>query len=334
MPPLVKASIACHAGAGLAVALVPGSWPWALGAVAVDHALITGIGLWPRSTWLGQNMRRLPETSIARRELALTIDDGPDPEVTPAVLDQLDAAHARATFFCIAERVAAHPALAREIVRRGHSVQNHSDVHRHNFSLLGRRGFVREIGRAQQRIADATGIEPRFFRAPAGLRNPFLAPVLQQLDLTLVSWTRRGFDTARRDPGRVLHSLARGLSAGDILLLHDGHAARSTAGRAVVLDVLPALLQQARSAGLRPVTLPEAVEAGARGPAPRTASGTARGAASGAAPHTAPHTAPYAASNAAHDTAPGTAPGTAPDTRADRPPLGPELDRAGARSAP
>jgi peptidoglycan/xylan/chitin deacetylase (PgdA/CDA1 family) len=260
MPMLVKASIACHAGAGIAVAADPALWPWALGAVALNHGVISVTGLLPRSTWLGENMRRLPASSAARNEVSITIDDGPDPAVTPAVLDLLDAHGARATFFCIAQHAAAHPALAREIVRRGHSVQNHSDVHRHNFSLLGLRGYANEIGRAQQRLADVTGVLPRFFRAPAGLRNPFLAPVLQRLDLTLVSWTRRGFDTVQRDPQRVLQRLTRNLAAGDIVLLHDGHAARTSADRPVVLDVLPPLLQRFSQAGLRAVTLPDAVD--------------------------------------------------------------------------
>jgi len=261
MPMLAKASIAWHAGAGIAVAADPALWPWALGAVALNHGVITVAGLLPRSNWLGENMRRLPPHSAARHEVSITIDDGPDPAVTPAVLDLLDAHGARATFFCIAQRAAEHPALTREIVRRGHSVQNHSDMHRHNFSLLGPRGFANEIGRAQQRLADVTGVLPRFFRAPAGLRNPFLAPVLHRLDLTLVSWTRRGFDTVQRDPQRVLQRLARGLAAGDIVLLHDGHAARTSAARPVVLDVLPALLQRFADAGLRSVTLPDAVAA-------------------------------------------------------------------------
>ena len=260
MPILVKASIACHVGAGVAVAVDPALWPWALGAVALNHGVLSVTGLMPRSTWLGENMRRLPASSAARREVSVTIDDGPDPAVTPAVLDLLDAHAARATFFCIARRAAEHPALTREIVRRGHSVQNHSDVHCHNFSLLGLRGYASEIGRAQQRLAELTGVLPRFFRAPAGLRNPFLAPVLQRLDLTLVSWTRRGFDTVQRDPQRVLRRLSADLAAGDIVLLHDGHAARTDAGRPVILDVLPALLQRFTDAGLRTVTLPDAVD--------------------------------------------------------------------------
>ena len=261
-PPLfIKASVACHLGAGLAVAASPQTWPWALGAVALNHALLTGTGLWPRSTWLGSNMRRLPAAATARREVALTIDDGPDPEVTPAVLDQLDAHGAHATFFCIARHAQAHPQLCREIVRRGHSVQNHSHQHHHNFSLLGLSGFKREIEAAQDALSQITGERPRFFRAPAGLRNPFLAPVLHRLELQLVSWTRRGFDTVRSEPERVLSRLTHSLAAGDIRLLHDHTGARTAAGKPVVLEVLPALLRAFTQHGMRSVTLPDAVRA-------------------------------------------------------------------------
>ena len=259
MPLLLKASVGCHLGAAALALAQPALWPWALGAVALDHALVTGAGLWPRSTWLGSNLRRLPRASIARREIALTIDDGPDPELTPAVLDLLDAHHARATFFCIARHAQQHATLCREIVRRGHSVQNHSFDHVHTFSLLGPRAIRRELVRAQDTLAQITGQRPRLFRAPAGLRNLFLGPVLHELELQLVSWTRRGFDTARRDPAAVLARLTNALAAGDILLLHDRHAAIAASGRPVTLDVLPPLLQRFEQSGLRAVTLPEAL---------------------------------------------------------------------------
>ncbi len=259
MPMLVKASTALHLGAAASVVAAPALWPWALGAVALDHALVTATGLWPRSTWLGPNVRRLPEAAAARGEVALTIDDGPNPAVTPAVLDILDAANARATFFCIAAHAEAHPALCREIVRRGHSVQNHSHRHSHTFSLLGTRAIAAEIGRAQEALAQITGQRPRYFRAPAGLRNPFLDPVLFDQSLQLVSWTRRGFDTRRGDPADVLARLTDGLAAGDLLLLHDGNAALTASGNAVVLEVLPELLRRLAAAGLRAVTLPAAM---------------------------------------------------------------------------
>jgi peptidoglycan/xylan/chitin deacetylase (PgdA/CDA1 family) len=251
--------VACHLGAGVLALAQPALWPWALGAVVLDHAVVAATGLWPRSTWLGSNLLRLPPASVARHEVALTIDDGPDPAITPAVLDLLDAHRARATFFCIGRHAERHAALCREIVRRGHSVQNHSHRHSHRFSLLGPGAIRREVLQAQDTLAQVTGQPPRYFRAPAGLRNLFLAPVLHELDLQLVAWTRRGFDTARRDPAGVLQRLTHTLAAGDILLLHDHNTALAASGQPVTLEVLPALLQRFEQDGLRAVTLPEAL---------------------------------------------------------------------------
>ena len=271
LPTYVTASAALHAAAGAALLLAPNAWPWALGAIGANHLVLTGAGLWPRSRLLGRNWTRLPEPAAARREIAITIDDGPDPEVTPAVLDLLDAHRARATFFAIGSAAVRHGALCREIVRRGHSLQNHSDRHSHAFSVLGPRALAREIGAAQARLADVAGVAPRFFRAPAGLRNPFLPIVLDRLGLELVSWTRRGYDTVRREPARVLARLCDGLGGGDILLLHDGHAARTEAGQPVVLAVPPALLERIAAAGLRPTTLADALPAPGRVGAKRLA---------------------------------------------------------------
>jgi len=259
MPPLVSASIGVHAVAASAAVLVPGALPWALGAVVANHLALTATGLWPRSTLLGPNVRRLPDAATARDEIAITIDDGPDPEVTPATLDLLAELGAHATFFCIAEQARAHPALLRRIVAAGHGIGNHSLHHRHNFSLLGPKGFEREIRGAQDLLADLCGVRPHCFRAPAGLRNPLLDPVLHRLGLHLVSWTRRGYDTRQPDADAVLQRLSRGLAAGDILLLHDGNARRTAAGQPVLLQVLPALMARCRGLGLRPMTLTQAL---------------------------------------------------------------------------
>ncbi len=258
--PLMKASALVHvAAAGTLVR--PGLWPWALGAVVADHLLLAGCGLTPRSRLLGPNWTHLPQAATARGAIAITIDDGPDAEVTPRVLAWLDEYRAKATFFCIGERVARYPDLAREIVRRGHAIENHSQRHRACFALLGMRAIDREISAAQETIGAATGSQPLFFRAPAGLRNPLLQPILARLGLELASWTRRGFDTVRRDPEGVLARLARGLRAGDILLLHDGGAARTGKGVPVILEVLPRLLERCAAARLEAVTLRSSMSA-------------------------------------------------------------------------
>ena len=258
-PALIRVSVAVHALALAGLVIAPAHWPWALGTVIANHLLLTAVGLWPRSHWLGPNWTRLPAAATARNEIALTIDDGPDPLVTPQVLDLLDQYAVRATFFCIAARAAQHPQLCREIVRRGHAVENHSLHHRHNFSLMGPGGLARELQAAQDTLSGICGQRPVFFRAPAGLRNPFLDPVLARLELKLASWSARGFDTRVGDAKRVNKSLQRGLRAGAILLLHDGHAACTARGTPVILEVLPSLLLSAKAAGLRLVTLREAL---------------------------------------------------------------------------
>lgn len=253
--PLIRASLGLHAGAAALLLARPELWPTALGALAANHAVLTAAGLWPRSRLLGPNWTRLPPPAAAAGQVAITIDDGPDPDITPRVLDQLDACGTVATFFCIGEKAAQHPDLCRDIVRRGHTVESHSQQHRHNFSLLGPGGYLRELQAAQQTLTAVTGSAPRFFRAPAGLRNPFLDPVLHRMGLTLASWTRRGFDTREGDPARVLARLTHNLTGGDILLLHDSHCAIAPSGKPVILDVLPQLLAHIADAGLHPVTL-------------------------------------------------------------------------------
>ena len=258
-PPLLVASAAVHLGAAAALIARPRAWPWALGALLANHVVLAAAGLWPRSHLLGANWTRLPERSGLTSEVAITIDDGPDPTVTPRVLELLEDHGVCATFFCIGERVLRYPDLAQEIVRRGHAIENHSQRHRHNFSLLGPSGMNSEVSQAQESIFRVTGSSPKFFRAPAGLRNPFLGPVLARLQLQLASWTRRGFDTVSADADAVLRRLADPLQAGDILLLHDGNAARTRRGEAVILVALPRLLDALIARGLKPVTLRSAL---------------------------------------------------------------------------
>ena len=175
--------------------------------------------------------------------------------VTPRVLDLLDRYDARATFFCIGDLARRHPRWIEAIVARGHAIENHSQRHRHTFSLSGPAALRREIAAAQQTLTEIAGTRPLFFRAPAGLRNPFLEPVLCELGLQLASWTRRGFDTRARDAATVTRRLLHGLAARDILLVHDGHAARDARGEPVVLDVLQAVLRAAADAQLHWTTL-------------------------------------------------------------------------------
>ena len=262
-PPLVAGSLALHAAGALALAVAPRHWRLVAGALMADHLVLAAASLWPRSTWVGANLSALPAAAARRGEVALTFDDGPDPDVTPRVLDLLDGHGARATFFCIGERVQAHPEIAAEIARRGHRVENHTQTHPHLFSCYPAPALRREVEGAQEAIARVAGRVPRLFRAPAGLRNPLLDRVLCRAGLRLVSWTRRGFDVLEEDPGRILRRLRAGLAAGDVVLLHDGAAVPGghRGGNPVVLEVLPRLLDDLAARGLRPVAIESGPEA-------------------------------------------------------------------------
>ncbi len=251
----IWASVALHSAAAAAAVMQPAIWPWALSAVAANHAGLTAVGLWPRSQLLGPNITRLPMTLAAEGKVALTFDDGPNPAITPWVLDQLDQHGAKATFFCIGEQVRAHPALTREIVRRGHVIENHSDRHSHAFSTFGPTRLRLDIEAAQSTIAEHTGRRPLLFRAPAGLRSPLLEPVLARCGLQLASWTRRGFDTVEHDAEKIFKRLDKHLRAGDILLLHDGVSAAVSTDRPLIFDVLPRLLARFDERGLRSVPI-------------------------------------------------------------------------------
>lgn len=252
----LRASATLHAAGALACVVAPAAWPWVLGALVANHALLAGAGLVPRSRLLGANINRLPDSAARRGEVALTFDDGPDPEVTPRVLDALDARAMKATFFVVGERALRHPALVAEIVGRGHAVENHSHRHSTAFGWYGLRRLQRELAAAQAAIGVAAGMAPVFFRAPFGVRNPLLDPVLARFGLRYVSWTRRAFDTVARDPVRVATKLARGLAAGDILLLHDGVATGATRREGLpAIDAIASLATHLEALGLRSVTL-------------------------------------------------------------------------------
>lgn len=240
--PFLLGSAGLHGAAVAALAAAPRSWPWIAGTVFANHVAIAAAGLMPRTRLMGSNLSRLPAAAAARGEVALTFDDGPDPEVTPRVLDLLERSGARATFFCIGRRARAHPEIVAEIVRRGHRVENHTWSHPNAFACYPPAAIRRELLPTQEILAAAAGAAPRYFRAPAGIRNLFLDPLLHACGLTLVSWTRRGYDTVVREPARVARRLLGGLAGGDVLLLHDGSAARDRRGVPVVLEVLPRLL--------------------------------------------------------------------------------------------
>ncbi len=161
-------------------------------------------------------------TRVEADDILITIDDGPDPQHTPAILDLLDAHGRKAVFFVIGDKVRRFPDLARLIVARGHELGNHTMTHpQSDMWRLGPSRTRREIEDCNRAIEEATGLKPRWFRAPVGHRNFFTHPIAAGLGLEVVAWKRRAFDTVSRDVPGIVRKLTAGAAPGDILLLHE-----------------------------------------------------------------------------------------------------------------
>jgi peptidoglycan-N-acetylglucosamine deacetylase len=193
-------------------------------------------------------------------KVAITFDDGPSIEHTPAVLDTLATAGARCTFFVLGRHVRAHPEVARRIVEEGHELASHGDDH----SLLtfaGPAAIAHQFRAAEDAVSEAVGASvSHLFRAPHGYRGPFVAPVARRLGYRLVGWTGAIFDTARPGVDVIVERCANILEPGAILLLHDGDGSGQGGDRSQTVEALPQILQTARERGLEPVTVSELAE--------------------------------------------------------------------------
>ena len=189
--------------------------------------------------------RRLDPAVAGPRAVGLTFDDGPHAQGTPAVLEVLAARGARATFFLVGEQVERDPGLAREIAAAGHAVALHGHRHR-NLLRVGPRALARDLDRGAAVIERATGAAVTRYRPPYGVFSPAALIVARRRGWQPTLWSRWGRDWRRRiTPERIAATAARGLVAGDVLLLHDadhysapGSWRRTAAALPLILDAI------------------------------------------------------------------------------------------------
>ncbi|HJW45797.1 MAG TPA: polysaccharide deacetylase family protein, partial [Lysobacter sp.] len=215
--------VGCLLLSQLAVLAIWWRWggTWGLPAMVASHAPFWWATLKADSPLFSPVLRRLP---TAQPVVWLTIDDGPSDD-TAAMLDLLDHHQARATFFVVGDRASRRPELVREIVRRGHSLGNHSQSHPQAwFWALGPRQMRAQIAQNQATLTAITGTTPRWFRAVVGMANPFVSASLKRHGLARVAWSARGFDGVRCEPDKVVARIAGQLQPGAIVLLHEGAA--------------------------------------------------------------------------------------------------------------
>lgn len=204
----------------------------------------------PRSRWFCDSVQELPSEQAQKGEVWITIDDGPDPVTTPAVLDLLERYNAKAVFFLIGSKAREHAELVREIARRGHVVGNHSQTHpAGRFWMLRPDQMWREIAGCQETLGEILGQDTRpvWFRPPVGHHNLFISPPLKALGLTMMIWNCRGYDGVDANVDAVLTRIKKSLKPGSIVLLHEANP--------VCLEIIEGTLQLTKEKGLS-LTIP------------------------------------------------------------------------------
>ncbi|MGL5958236.1 MAG: polysaccharide deacetylase family protein [Phocaeicola sp.] len=181
--------------------------------------------------------------------VALTFDDGVNPDTTPEVLQVLKRHRAKATFFLIGERAEAYPDLVRQIVAEGHTIGNHSYYHRWNFPLGSEEKIEEEMSRCQMILEKITGERVSLFRPPFGVTNPNVARAVRKSGLQSIGWSIRSFDTMGHEKEKVVKRVLRQLKPGKVVLLHDD--------RAVTPLIVEQLLEEIEKRGWRAVTVQE-----------------------------------------------------------------------------
>jgi len=223
--------------------------------MAVTRLVLGGAAvLWAGYAW-GAHLLTMAATwrgPALGRKIALTFDDGPDPVWTPRIAAMLAERGAPSTFFLVGERAQQHAPAVRAIVDAGHEVASHGWSHR-SLWFCGPRRTADEVQRTQDRLAELSGVTPRFFRPPWGMVNAALFGVLRDADLTCVFWSIQPEGLRAQSPAAQTRYVLARAHAGAIVDLHDADGVRGAPERLAM--ALPAIIDGLRERGYRLTTL-------------------------------------------------------------------------------
>ena len=192
-----------------------------------------------------------------RRGMALTFDDGPHPYYTPKVLEILDHCQPKAPFFVIGRNLRDHGPLVAAASRAGHVIGNHSLNHWRLMNFSSPEKLRQEILGCQREVEQWAGYKPRFYRQPAGFRNPNIFRILKELGMAMVGWQVRAFDTQLRNPEAIASRILKKARPGGVILLHDGSDSIRNDDRTATLKALPRILGGLKEQGMKFLTLEE-----------------------------------------------------------------------------
>jgi len=205
-----------------------------LSAIAGIYFLITAYGAFK----IQANYFVKSINSGAKKSVALTFDDGPDPEFTPRILDILREKNVDATFFVIGKKAEKYPELLRQIIDEGHEIGNHSYSHHYLIAFFSTLKLVKDLSRCNEIIFQAIGNTPRFFRPPFGVTNPRYPAALKENNLLSIGWSLRSLDTRTNNKNRLVKKVISNLKTGDIVLLHDNLAVTAHALDEIIEQII------------------------------------------------------------------------------------------------
>ncbi|MDQ3243857.1 MAG: polysaccharide deacetylase family protein [Gemmatimonadota bacterium] len=222
---------------------------------ALGLSMLGGVvhGAFHRNSFLfGPVLGHLP---TREKQIALTFDDGPNPEATPRILDTLREYGVLATFFVLGRHAERWPEIVHRVMTEGHQIGNHGYFHRKlHFKLPY---YVkRDLGLGKRAIERATGSTPRFFRAPHGFRNPWVSSIAGSLGERTIGWSLGVWDSDRPGVKAIVDRTLDGTRPGSIILLHDGDGYNSDGDRLQTAAALPGIIEGLRKRGYEFVLLP------------------------------------------------------------------------------
>jgi peptidoglycan/xylan/chitin deacetylase (PgdA/CDA1 family) len=218
---------------------------WGLGiAIATMGGAIHGT-YYRNSFVFGRAVGRLP---TRKATVALTFDDGPNPDATPAILDALAASGVHATFFVLGRHAERWPHLVRRVADEGHTIGNHGYFHR-KLHLRGPAYVRRDLELGTRAIEAACGVTPRLFRAPHGFRSPWVTPIARSLGQRTIGWSLGVWDSARPGVDAIVERTVSGAKPGSVLLLHDGDGYDPVGDRMQTALAVPRIVAALRAGG-------------------------------------------------------------------------------------
>lgn len=185
--------------------------------------------------------------------VALTFDDGPDPEFTPRILDILLRCGVKASFFVIGSNVRRWPGVVRRAEAEGHLIANHSFDHSRLGMFRSGSYWEDQLRRTGEALEDTIGHRSRLFRPPMGFKQPWITAAAARGGYRTITWTRRARDGRPITPEQILKRLATTTRGGDILLLHDGHEPGRERSQLPTVAALDPLIAALLGRGLQPV---------------------------------------------------------------------------------